>query len=391
MAIIYLDYASTTPISKRVAKAMCKNINDENLFGNSSSATHVLGKISADIVAESRQKIAQTLDVKPSEIILTSGATESDNLAIKGIAEAYKHKGKHIITSKIEHSAVLGCCEYLETQGFDVSYLIPNKYGEISLNSVKNSLREDTILISLMSVNNELGSINPIQEIGALAKAKNIVFHVDAAQGYGKVAIDIQKMNIDLLSISAHKIYGPKGIGFLYVRSHRPHIKLAPQVHGGLQEYKVRSGTLANHQIIGMAAACVEIFENFDIQYQHTNTMRDYFLEKIIKIKNIQINTNLKNSYAGLLNITFNGVNTESLMAYLENICISAGSACSSDSIEPSHVLVAIGLSPSQASSSLRFSFGRYTTFAAIDIAVEKLIEYVDLLRTISPQGANNV
>ena len=384
MKQIYLDYASTTPIDQQVADQMsCYLYNDA--FGNPASNTHHFGWKAKEAVEKSRAKVAGIIGATPKEIIFTSGATESDNLAIKGVAFAYQDKGGHIITSSVEHQAVIDACLFLKKQGFSVTFIDPDSNGQITCAQIQQALCDDTILISLMAVNNELGTYYPIAEVGALAREKNILFHVDAAQGVGKIPIDVNAMKVDLLSISAHKMYGPKGIGALYVRR-KPKIKLTPLIHGGGHEYGFRSGTLATHQIVGIGAACQLMKDNREKFYRHALQLRNYFLEKINQLPKIIVNTPLDNSYSGIINITFEGVDGEALIALLHNLAVSMGSACASSSIEPSHVLAAIGLTPTQAHASLRFSFGKDTTFKEIEFASEEIINAVTKLRRLSPQ-----
>ncbi|AJI56366.1 beta-eliminating lyase family protein [Francisella philomiragia] len=391
MGLIYLDYAATTPLSQNVKKTMLKSISDDSDFFNSGSSTYEQALLVRDKIEQARVSIADSLSVLPREIIFTSGATESNNLAIKGTAYAYQNKGKHIITSKVEHKAVLDVCGFLETKGFEVTYLDVDGFGQIDLEQIKKAIKQETILISLMAVNNELGTLNNLREIGKLTKQSGIIFHVDAAQGYGKIDIDINDMNIDLLSVSGHKIYAPKGVGFLYVRSKRPKVKLEKQIHGGAQEFNLRAGTLANYQIFALAEAVKEMFANRQNNLQYIKDLRDTFLDIIKEIDDIKINTKLDNSYPGILSITFVGVKGETLLAMLGDICMSMGSACNSQAVEPSHVLVAIGLSADQAESTIRISFGLHTSREQVVLAAKILIEKVKLLRAISPQGEENV
>lgn len=386
MSLIYLDYAATTPISESVKNVMLSSVcNDEDYF-NSGSSTYEQAEIVRSKIERARSQIAETLSVAPREIVFTSGATESNNLAIKGVTTAYRTRGNHIITSKTEHKAVLDVCSFLETQGCNVTYLDVDKYAQVDIEQLRSVITAQTVLVSLMAVNNELGTIADLTEIGQITNKNNIIFHVDAVQGYGKVDINIDKMNIDLLSVSGHKLYAPKGVGFLYVRSKRPKVKLAKQVHGGAQEFNLRAGTLANYQIFALAEACKEMFVRKSENLQHVRQMRDTFLQYIKKITNVKVNTNLENSYPGILSITFDRVNGEALLAMLDNICLSMGSACNSQAVEPSHVLSAIGLSADQAESTIRVSFGLQTTEAQVASAASKLIEKVELLRDLSPQ-----
>ncbi|KEI35763.1 cysteine desulfurase [Francisella sp. W12-1067] len=388
MSFIYLDYAATTPLSETVKNKLINYINnDNNYFFNSGSSTYEEAEKIKDQIETAREDIAKTLGVLSREIIFTSGATESNNLAIKGIAEAYSDKGKHIITSKVEHKAVLDVCRYLETKGYDVTYLDVNSKGKVSILDLQKAITKRTILVSLMAVNNELGTMNDLTKIGEITKRSKVFFHVDAAQGYGKVNLDIKAMNIDLLSVSGHKIYAPKGIGFLYVRSKAPRVKLVKQIHGGTQEFGMRAGTLPNYQIFALAEACKDIFSNKDENYKRINKLRDIFLEQLNKIQNIKLNTDLQHSYPGILNVTIKGVKAETLLAMLDGVCLSTGSACNSQAIEPSHVLRTIGLSADDADSTIRVSFGLPTTEKEVAKAAELIKEKVNTLRVASPFG----
>ena len=384
MKQIYLDYASTTPIDKLVADKMCRYLRNDT-FGNPASHTHSFGWKAKEAVEQARAEVASIVGAESREVIFTSGATESDNLAIKGVALAYQDKGKHIITSSVEHKAVIDTCLFLKTQGFKVTFIDPDNKGQVTAKQIQKALCNDTILISLMAVNNELGTCYPIAEVGKLARERNILFHVDAAQGIGKIALDVTAANVDLLSISGHKIYGPKGIGALYVRR-KPKIKLVPLMHGGGHEYGFRSGTLATHQIVGLGAACQFVKDNREAFYQHVLQLRDYFLQKISQLPKLIINTPLDNSYPGVVNITFEGIDGEALVALLHTLAVSMGSACASLSIAPSHVLAAIGLTAVQAHASLRFSFGKETSLEDVDFAAAEVINAVTKLRALSPQ-----
>ena len=388
MKQIYLDYASTTPVLNEVVEEMIKYLTFDNYFGNPASDIHMYGWHAREGVDKARLQVAKLINSDSREIIFTSGATESNNLAIKGVANAHANQGKHIITSMIEHKAVIDTCNYLRAEGYEITYLKPNKQGKISAKFIENSLKDNTILVSIMAVNNELGTIYPLAEIGEICSKKNILFHVDAAQGVGKIDIDVHAMHIDLLSISGHKIYGPKGIGALYVRR-KPKVKLVPLIHGGGHENGLRSGTLATHQIVGLGKAC-EIIGTSKIKLlNHVRTLRDKFLKGIISLPKLIINTPLDESYPGILNITFKGVDGESLIAMLHQLAISMGSACTSTTLEPSYVLTAIGLSQQEAHSSLRFSFGYYTTMNDINVAVESILQSVNKLRALSPLWLN--
>ncbi|MFC4891914.1 cysteine desulfurase family protein [Pseudofrancisella aestuarii] len=385
MKNIYFDYAATTPLSEKVKGVMVNNILSNIDFGNSGSVTHKFGELANKNIESARKKIADTLGVLPREIIFTSGATESNNLAIKGVLESYQNRGNHIITSKIEHKAVLEVCQYLETKGFYVTYLDVDNKGNINLEDLENAITEQTVLISLMAVNNELGVKNDLSKIGKIAKRNNVLFHVDAAQGYGKIDINVKDMNINLLSVSGHKIYGPKGIGFLYVSSKSPKVKLQKQTHGGAQEFSKRAGTLANHQILGLSIAAEEIFSNKEENLLYIENLRDVFLKELNKEDYIKINTDLDNSYEGILNITFELIKGETLLAMLDEFALSMGSACTSSSIEPSHVLTAIGLTAEEADSTLRISFGIMTTVESVKSLAEAINHKVRLLRSLLP------
>ena len=393
MDFTYLDYAATTTLSEAVKNTLIETISNQNDFFNSGSSTYEQAEVLNRKIELARENIAKTIDVLPREIVFTSGATESNNLAIKGAAFAYRHKGNHIITSKAEHKAVLDVCKYLETDGFEISYLDVDSTGKIDIKELENTITDKTILISLMAVNNELGTINDSYEIGKIAKKNKIIFHIDAAQAYGKVDLDIKAMGIDLLSMSGHKIYAPKGVGFLFVRSKAPRVKLYKQIHGGTQEFNLRAGTLANYQIFALATACKEMFAKKEQNCQHVLELRDLFLRELCRGKiphfkeecYFNINTDLENSYPGILSITFKGLKGEALLAMLDGVCFSMGSACNSQAVEPSHVLGAIGLSADEADSTIRVSFGLMTTEQEILMVTKLLKEKISLLKAISP------
>jgi len=384
MLPIYLDYSATTPVDPRVVKAMTECLTQEGNFGNPASRSHVYGWKAEEAVEQARQYVADLVNCDPREIVWTSGATESDNLAIKGAAHFYQSRGKHIVTSAIEHKAVLDTCRQLEREGFEVTYLVPDTDGLIQPEAVAAALRDDTVLVSIMHVNNEIGTINDIGAIGAITRERKVLLHVDAAQSTGKVAIDVEAMNIDLMSFSAHKTYGPKGVGALYVRR-KPRVRLEAQIHGGGHERGFRSGTLATHQIVGMGEAFR--IARLEIQPENEKVMalRQRLLEGLQGIEQIHVNGSLEHRIAGNLNVSFNYVEGESLLMALKDLAISSGSACTSASLEPSYVLRALGLSDELAHSSLRFSIGRFTTAADIDLAVSKIKEAVSKLRELSP------
>lgn len=387
---IYLDYASTTPAADEVIKEMIKHLGFNSVFGNSASDTHDYGQEAKEAIEKARIQVAQIINADASEIVFTSGATESNNLAIKGIASSYKGYGKHIITSQIEHKAVIDICNHLEKDGYKLTYIAPDKKGQISLEKIKKALRDDTILISIMAVNNELGTIYPINDIGKMCAENKIFFHVDAAQGVGKIPIDVKGMNIDLLSISGHKIYAPKGAGALYIKRKKPRIRLTPLIHGGGHEKGLRPGTLATHQIVGLGKACSLINLKRKELNQRLKILRNSFLNQISMLPELIINTPMSNSYAGIINITFKGVDGESLLAMLHQLAVSMGSACQSGSNEASFVLNAIGLTQEEANSSLRFSFGLYTTEEDINVAIREIISGVTKLRGLSPLWKGN-
>ncbi len=381
---IYLDYSATTPVDPRVAEKMIQCLSSEGNFGNPASRSHVFGWRAEEAVEDARRQVADLIKADPREIVWTSGATESDNLAIKGVANFYNKKGKHIITSRIEHKAVLDTCRQLEREGYEVTYLDPNQDGLITPEMVADALRDDTILVSLMHVNNEIGVINDIAAIGELTRAHKVIFHVDAAQSAGKIPLDMATMKVDLLSISAHKLYGPKGIGALYVRR-KPRVRLEAQMHGGGHERGMRSGTLPTHQIVGFGEACRIAAAEMDDERARIEQLKDRLLNQIADLEEVHINGSLEQRVPGILNISFAYVEGESLMMSLKDLAISSGSACTSASLEPSYVLRALGLSDELAHSSLRISLGRFTTEAEVDHAVAEIRLAVTKLRELSP------
>ncbi len=381
---IYLDYSATTPVDPRVAKKMCEYLSTDGVFGNPASRSHAFGWEAEAAVEQARQQIADLVNADPREIVWTSGATESDNLAIKGAAHFYQKRGKHIVTSKIEHKAVLDTCRQLEREGFEVTYLEPDPNGLIPPERVRDSIREDTILVTLMHVNNEIGVINDIRAIGEITREKGVIFHVDAAQSPGKIPIDLQEMKVDLMSFSAHKIYGPKGIGALFVRR-KPRVRIEAQMHGGGHERGMRSGTLPTHQIVGMGEAFRIAREEMGAEAERTRSLRDRFLEKLRGLEEIHINGDLEQRVSGNLNISFAFVEGESLIMAVKDIAVSSGSACTSASLEPSYVLRALGLDDELAHSSLRFTFGRFTTEEEVDFAANQVRGAVEKLREMSP------
>lgn len=381
---IYLDYSSTTPVDPRVAEKMSECLTLENNFGNPASRSHLFGWKAEEAVETARRHVADLLNCDPREIVWTSGATEADNLAIKGAAHFYAKKGKHIITSKIEHKAVLDSCRQLEREGYEVTYLDPDNQGIIAPEKVLAAIRPDTILVSLMHVNNEIGVINDIAAIGKITREKQIIFHVDAAQSTGKIEIDLEKMQVDLMSITAHKIYGPKGIGALFVRR-KPRVRIEPQMHGGGHERGMRSGTLPTHQIVGMGEAYRIAKEEMAEEHKRILGLRNRLMDGFKDIEEVYVNGDLEHRVAGNLNISFNFVEGESLMMALRDLAVSSGSACTSASLEPSYVLRALGLNDELAHSSLRITLGRFTTEEDIDYSIGKIREAVNKLRELSP------
>ena len=381
---IYLDYASTTPIDPMVAKKMINFMTPEGEFGNPASRSHRYGWAADEAVEEARSHVANLVNCDPREIVWTSGATEADNLAIKGVARFYKSKGNHIITSKIEHKAVLDPCRQLEREGVEVTYLEPNDGGVISPEAVKEVLKENTVLVSIMHVNNELGTINDIAGIGKIVREHGAFFHVDAAQSTGKVEINLSELPVDLMSFSAHKTYGPQGIGALFVRR-KPRVRIEALIHGGGHERGMRSGTLPTHQIVGMGEAYRIAKLEINNDRKKIEKFHEKFLKEALKIEHAYINGDLENKVPNILNISFNFIEGESLIMGLKDIAVSSGSACTSASLEPSYVLRALGRKDELAHSSIRFSFGRFTEEKDIDKTIDILGNVVDRLRELSP------
>jgi len=381
---IFLDYAATTPVDPRVAGKMTECLTIEGNFGNPASRSHVFGWEADDAAKLARQQVADLINADPREIVWTSGATESDNLAIKGVAHFYQKKGKHIITCKTEHKAVLDTCRQLEREGYDVTYMDPEPSGLIDLAKLEAAMRDDTILVSIMHANNEVGVIQDIDAIGELTRARGILFHCDAAQSAGKVAIDLQKTKVDLMSFSAHKIYGPKGIGALYVRR-KPRVRIEAQMHGGGHERGMRSGTLATHQIVGMGEAFRVAHEEMAEENARIIALRSRLWNGLKDIEEVYLNGDLDQRLPGNLNVSFNFVEGESLIMALKNLAVSSGSACTSASLEPSYVLRALGRNDELAHSSIRFSIGRYTTAEEIDYVIEEVCKSIEKLRALSP------
>ncbi|MBT3854839.1 MAG: IscS subfamily cysteine desulfurase [Thiotrichales bacterium] len=380
----YMDYSSTTPVDARVANKMAKYLTMEGDFGNAASRSHYYGWQAEKAVDVARSQVADLVGADPREIVWTSGATESNNLAIKGIANFYQKRGKHIITLKTEHKAVLDTCRQLEREGFEVTYLDPLANGLLDLDLFKKTIREDTILASFMHVNNEIGVIQDLQSIGDICRENKVFFHVDAAQSAGKIEIDLSLLPVDLMSFSAHKIYGPKGMGALYV-SRKPRVRLEAQMHGGGHERGMRSGTLATHQIVGMGEAFAIAKAEMKDESDRTLKLRQRLYDGFSDMEEVVVNGDLDQRIAGNLNISFNYVEGESLMMAISDVAVSSGSACTSSSLEPSYVLRALGLSDELAHSSIRFSVGRYTTEKDVDDAIVLVREKVEKLRDLSP------
>ena len=367
---IYFDYFATTPVDPRVAEKMMECLTIEGNFGNAASRSHIYGWKAEEAVENARRQVADLINADPREIVWTSGATESDNLALKGVAHFYQKKGRHIITSKIEHKAVLDSCRQLEREGFDVTYLDPDSNGLTAPDTVAQALREDTILVSIMHANNEIGIVNDIAGIGEVTRKAGVLFHVDGAQSAGKIPIDLEQMKVDLMSFSAHKMYGPKGMGALYVRR-KPRVRIEAQIHGGGHERGMRSGTLATHQIVGMGEAAHIAQEEMALESLRLKALRQRFWDGISDIEEVHINGDPEARLPGAMNVSIAFVEGESLIMSLKGLAVSSGSACTSASLEPSYVLRALGLSDELAHSSLRFSFGRFTTEQDIDSAVD--------------------
>jgi cysteine desulfurase len=381
---IYLDYSATTPVDPRVAEKMCSYLTPEGTFGNPASRSHPFGWKAEAAVEEARANVAALVNCDPKEIVWTSGATESDNLALKGAAHFYQKKGRHVVTVKTEHKAVLDSCRQLEREGFEVTYLDPEPSGLLDLGKFEEALRKDTILASVMHVNNEIGVIQDIDRLGRLCREHGVVFHVDAAQATGKVPIDLERLPVDLMSFSAHKTYGPKGIGALYVRR-KPRIRIEAQMHGGGHERGMRSGTLATHQIVGMGEAFRIAKEEMASENERVRALRERLWNGLRDMEEVYLNGDLERRVAGNLNVSFNFVEGESLIMALKDMAVSSGSACTSASLEPSYVLRALGREDELAHSSIRFTIGRFTTPEEIDYVLGKVRDQVERLRELSP------
>lgn len=384
MKPIYFDYSATTPVDKRVADKMIQHLTIDGDFGNPASRSHAYGWEAEAAVDEARDQVAQLIGANPKEIVWTSGATESDNLAIKGAAHFYSKRGKHIITCKTEHKAVLDTCRQLEREGYEVTYMDPEPNGLIDLQKLKDTIRPDTTLISIMHVNNEIGVIQDVNAIGKLARENKIIFHCDAAQSIGKIPVNVEDMNVDLLSMSAHKFYGPKGVGALYVRR-KPRVRLEAQMHGGGHERGMRSGTLAVHQIVGMGEAARIAHEELPEEAARILSLRNRLYDGFKDMEEVYVNGDMEHRIPGNINISFNFVEGESLIMALKDLAVSSGSACTSASLEPSYVLRALGRNDELAHSSIRFSIGRYTTEQDVDRAIELVRNNIDKLRELSP------
>jgi cysteine desulfurase len=381
---IYMDYAATCPVDERVVQAMLPYFTTH--FGNSASRTHAFGWAAEDAVDKARKQIASVIGADPKEITFTSGATEANNLAIKGVAEFLREKGNHIITAVTEHKAVIDTCKHLERNGCEVTWLGVGTDGLVDLDELERAIRPETILVTLMAANNETGVVQDIAAIGRICRAHKVLFHTDAVQAFGKIPLDVEAMNIDLLSVSAHKIYGPKGIGALYVRRRRPRVRIAPQIHGGGHERGNRSGTLAVPLIVGFGEAAEIAERGLADEAQQTFELREHMRERLVaEVPEAIVNGTLERHLPGTLNISFAYVEGESLLMGLKDIAVSSGSACTSASLEPSYVLRAMGLNDELAHSSLRITIGRFTTRAEVDYVVDRIRENVERLRAMSP------
>ena len=381
---IYMDNNATTKMDPVVLEEMMPYLTDN--FGNAASRNHSFGWVAEEAIDISRNRISELIGSSPKEIIFTSGATESDNLAIKGVAEMYQSKGNHIITSMIEHKAVLDSCKYLEKHGYEVTYLKPQENGEVTAEQVKEAITDKTILVTLMLANNEIGTINDLKSIGAVCREKGVLFHSDATQGVGKVPVNVDEMNIDIMSFTGHKIYGPKGVGALYVRRKNPRVRLSATVHGGGHERGMRSGTLNVPGIVGLGKACQIAQEKLESEMERLNGLRKRFTEKIFsELDHIYLNGDSDKRLPGNVNISFEYIEGESLLMALKDFALSSGSACTSKSLEPSYVIKALGASDELAHSSIRFGFGRFTTEEEVDYCAEVVIKSANRLREMSP------
>lgn len=378
---IYLDYMATTPVDPRVKEKMDACLTIDGNFGNASSSSHIYGQRAKEAIELARAQVADLMNANSEEILFTSCATESNNLALKGAAQMYARKGKHIITCATEHKAVLNPCKYLATQGYELTILTPGKNGLINLEELKAAIRKDTILVSIMYVNNEIGVIQDIPAIGALVKSQGIIFHVDAVQAAGKIPLDVKTLPVDLMSFSAHKVYGPKGVGCLYIRYTPQRIRLEPQMNGGGHEFGLRSGTLPTHQIVAMGEAFAIAKQELPQEQQRISKLRDKLWGEIKTIGEVYLNGDLEHRVPNNLNLSFVGIKGEDLVTELKDIAISTSSACISTSTEPSYVLKAIGVSNALAFSSIRLSLGRFTTEAEVDYVIEHIKQGINKLR----------
>jgi cysteine desulfurase len=379
---IYLDYAATTPVQPVVAERMADYLTADGTFANPASRSHLYGWFAEEAVEQARGQVAQLIGADPREIVWTSGATEADNLALKGVARALRHRGRHIVTCTTEHKAVVDPCHWLEDEGFEVTWLPPEADGSLPPERLRSALREDTLLVSLMHANSETGVIHDIDTMGAVCREAGVLFHVDAAQTVGKLSIDLSVLPVDLMSLSAHKIYGPKGVGALYVRR-APGVRVEPQIHGGGHERGVRSGTLATHQVVGMGEALALAGERMEDDYRHLQTLRDRLREKLSGLDGIHIHGEGAPRLPGHLNMAFSGVNGEMLLTALNRVAVSSGSACTSATLEPSYVLRAMGVPDELAHSSVRFSVGRFTALEDIEAAGDHVCDVVQRLRAV--------
>lgn len=382
---IYLDYLATTPVDLRVVEKMVGCLSIDGNFGNPASRSHIYGWKAEEAVENARRQVADLLHCDPREIVWTSGATESDNLALKGVAHFHRERGRHIVTSSIEHKAVLDSCRQLEREGFEVTYVKPADNGLVTPEAVRSALRDDTILVSIMHANNEIGTLNDIAGIGRVTRAAGVLYHCDAAQSVGKIPVDLAAWDIDLMSVSAHKMYGPKGVGALYVRR-QPRVRLEPQMHGGEHERGMRSGTLATHQIVGMGEAARLAMDSLSREGSRLEALRHRFWDAISDLGDIRINGDPEQRLPGAINFSVGYVEGEALLLSLKDLAVSTGSACTSASLEPSYVLRAIGLPDELAHSSLRVSFGRFTSTEDVDAAAVQVRHAVEKLRESSPQ-----
>ena len=381
---IYMDHHATTPTDPRVLEEMLPYFTEE--FGNASSSTHAFGWRAKEAVEQARSRVAALIGAEPEEVAFTGGATESDNIAIKGAAHRYRDRGNHIITSPTEHKAVLETCASLEKEGFEITYLPVDRYGLVDPDDVRRAITERTVLVSLMHVNSEIGSVHPIVEIGAITREKGVLFHTDAVQGLGKLAIDVGEMNIDLLSLSGHKIYGPKGIGGLYVRRRDPRVRLTPVIDGGGQERNIRSGTLNVPGIVGLGKACEICREEMEGESKRLAALRERLFKGIAgNLEEVYLNGHPTLRHPGNLNLSFDFVEGESLLMSIKDVALSSGSACTSENLKGSYVLLAIGVPEERAHTSIRFGLGRWNTEEEVDYVAGRVVEAVSRLRDLSP------